>query len=508
MRDLLRRLIDKHPLAVLLAVGLLLRVIAAFFARGYMATDDHFQVIELAAQWLRGHHDYLPGDTQFYRSLLYPGVNWVLMALLHAMGVYNPDLVMLIDRLCHAVFSLWTIGLTYKLALLLSNRRAAWTSGLIVAMHAVMPYVAVRNLIEVVSMPFLLWGIYEITRAESEADWDRGTVVRWIGAGLALGLAFVIRWQVASGVAGIGLYLLFRHRWRAIGFVAGGVLIPVVLQGCWDWAWHDVFLGSLRAYLAQNVAHLYDTIVGPWHRYLLLIVGIFIPPFSLIFMAAMIRWVRRLGVLPWAAFAFLIAHSIIPSKQERFLLPIFPLLALMGTVGLEYWREFKGPVWHHWLRRGWIWFWIVNTPLLILALFNYSQKAKVEPLIKLYERGDASSVVLDLTESGGGMGMPEYYLDGADPSRPRPVIYEALKAEDLDSLRQKFASQAAPVPNYVLIYAKGGIEAHLVMLRERLGTVEPLEYIGPSVAERLLIFFNPRYHQAREVELCRLALHP
>ncbi|HLG94650.1 MAG TPA: hypothetical protein VI546_07425, partial [candidate division Zixibacteria bacterium] len=80
-----------HPLAFLLALGLILRIFAAFFARGYMGTDDHFQVIEIAADWQRGNFVFLPGDTQFYRSLFYPALNWLLMAFLHQFGIYHPD---------------------------------------------------------------------------------------------------------------------------------------------------------------------------------------------------------------------------------------------------------------------------------------------------------------------------------------------------------------------------------------------------------------------------------
>ena len=41
-----------HPLRSILIVGLIFRLIAAFFSKGYAFTDDHYFVIEEAQQWI------------------------------------------------------------------------------------------------------------------------------------------------------------------------------------------------------------------------------------------------------------------------------------------------------------------------------------------------------------------------------------------------------------------------------------------------------------------------
>ena len=76
-----------------------LRLVAAIFSRGYMASDDHFQVVELAAEWMRGNPVFLDGQERFYRTLLYPGAHWLVMALCHGAGLFHPDAVMTIVRL-------------------------------------------------------------------------------------------------------------------------------------------------------------------------------------------------------------------------------------------------------------------------------------------------------------------------------------------------------------------------------------------------------------------------
>jgi hypothetical protein len=495
MRSRLQREIETHPLRLLVIVGLGLRLVAAIFARGYMATDDHNQVIEMAAQWLRGGSDYLAGDRQFYRSLLYPYVNYLQIAGCHAIGITHPDRVMFVNRLLHAVFSLWTVVLAYRLGNRLGDARVAFTSGLIVAASAVMPYVAVRNLIEAVAIPFLLLGVYEAVCAMQ----DRGAQTRrWFFAGIAFGIAFLIRWQVASAVAGVGVYLLVKREWRGLSLLSLAFMLPVACEGLWDWQAHGVFLGSFWRYIEYNTRHAYDYVVGPWYRYLVLILGIFIPPFSLFLVYASGRYIRRLGILAWAVLPFLIVHSIVPGKQERFLLPIFPELALLFVLAVWHWQREHSEVSARRIRYGWRWFWTVNVILLFGALTHYGQRGKIEPLIGLYEQGNALAVLFDMTERGRQTDLPLYYLDGGGIGAT-PVIFQAVNVGEIDSLS---VSPDARTWKYVVVFSRGGFEEHRAMLEARLGPLEIVRHIGPTLIEKALLFFNPKYTHSRESWLC------
>lgn len=497
MRSRLQREIDEHPLRLLLLIGLVLRLVAAFFARGYMATDDHNQVIELAASWLRGNNDYLAGDSQFYRSLLYPAMNYYQLAFCHSIGIVHPDYVMLINRLIHALFSLWAIVLTYKLGLRLGDKSVAWTAGLIVAAHAVMPYVSVRNLIEGVCIPFLLWGMYEIVCVDDDRE-NRNR--RWIMAGLAFGVGFLIRWQIASAIAGIGVYLVIRRQWRGVMLMSLAFLIPVIIEGVWDWHTHGVFLGSLVRYLEHNAIHAYDYVVGPWYRYLLLVLGIFVPPFSLLCLYASGRYIKRLGLIAWAVLPFFIVHSLVPGKQERFLLPIFPEIALMFVLALWYWRRECSENWNRWIGYGWKWFWAVNTVLLIGALTHYGQRGKIEPLIGLFEQGDARSVLFDMTERGRRTDLPTYYADGGG-SRLMPEMFQAARIEEIDSV---LAAGGPGTWDYVVVFSRGQFDEHRIMLEQRLGKLELVRHTGPTLVEDFLQAVNPKYTHSRESWLCRV----
>ena len=70
---------DDHPLAIILVLGFLFRMLAAFFARGWGMLDDHFLVIEASQSWVDGYdynfwfpwseHNFGPTG----HNLFYPG---------------------------------------------------------------------------------------------------------------------------------------------------------------------------------------------------------------------------------------------------------------------------------------------------------------------------------------------------------------------------------------------------------------------------------------------------
>ena len=49
----LRRLIETYPLTVVMIVAILARAIAVLFSKGYMASDDHFETVSVAYNWLQ-----------------------------------------------------------------------------------------------------------------------------------------------------------------------------------------------------------------------------------------------------------------------------------------------------------------------------------------------------------------------------------------------------------------------------------------------------------------------
>ena len=49
----MKQFITKHPLLFVILIAIALRIPAVFFSKGYMASDDHFETINVAYKWLQ-----------------------------------------------------------------------------------------------------------------------------------------------------------------------------------------------------------------------------------------------------------------------------------------------------------------------------------------------------------------------------------------------------------------------------------------------------------------------
>src|SRR5205814_94814 len=80
---------------------------------------------------------------------------------------------------------------------------------------------------------------------------------------------------------------------------------------------------------------------------------------------AAIRGGRMCPRLAVPTLAFLVASSLVPNKQERFLLPVLPALLILGAVGISNVRDwFARRGWSSVYNWSWAYFVVVNTLLL------------------------------------------------------------------------------------------------------------------------------------------------
>ena len=228
------------------------------------------------------------------------------------------------------------------------------------------------------------------------------------------------------------------------------------------------------------------------------LVGLFVPPFSLLFLTAAARGGKDLALLGVPTLVFLVAHSAIANRQERFLLPVLPVIILLAALGF-------GPVaaWlaaRSWSRvYGWLWkyYWAVNTVLLAGTLFVYGKKDRVAPLVYVQARHDATGVVV--VQYTYLFPVPVYYL-----GRPRPpVIVFADRnrlAQDAQAVRA-----ASPAPNYLILYSDSA-EADAARLERALGArLEREATVTPSLGDELAHLVNPRRNHATSAVVMSIA---
>jgi ribosomal protein L21E len=481
---------NEKPLLLILIAGGFFRLLAVFFAKGYGMSDDHFLVIEPSQSWVDGfdYDNWLPvltkGLTQASgHSLLYPGLHYILFYLFKLIGIVNPNTKMILIRFLHAVYSMIVIVTGYKIAEKVSGKNCARLAGLLLAIAFFMPWLSVRNLVEVVCIPPLMLATWYIYKYDNE-NYKAG-----LFAGIMLGLAFSIRFQTATFIAGFGLALLLMQRWKtAIYLIAGLVLSVGIVQLTTDvLIWKKPFV-EFSEYVRFNIVNRTAYGGGSWYKYLLLLSGILIPPMSIILMIGFLKSWRKHFILFFPAFLFFVFHSSFPNKQERFIIPFIPFLITCGMIG---WYEILHASRRQWLNKlnrvAWIVFFILNTIPLFVCSMSYSKRSRVESMLYLYKKGDTKTICVEESIHSSVTLPPLFYLGKWG------TVYDLSSTRNMDTLLcdMQQTKDKTSLPQYVLFNQTDDLEKRVIAFKKYFPGITFEAEIKPGFIDALLNRLNP-----------------
>jgi hypothetical protein len=474
---------ETRPLRVIIALTLLTRLLAAFFSPGYGMFDDHFLIIEspwdharVGKPWFGVHE---------HTTRIYTLIHFLFHDLALRVDLQDPQIRMLIIRIAHAFYSVLVVYFAYRITEKITTQATAKKVGLVLALFWLMPFMSVRNLVEMAAIPPILAAFNELYKTDNQPR-------RALWAGVLLSLAFVIRYQVILLVGGVGLALLFqRDLKRAILVGVGALVGSFLFQGMWDWILFGFPFKDFVGYLSYNATHSTDYTTGPWYVYLLLLIGILIPPTSLLLIGGFFNTWKKYLLLFLPTIIFFLFHSYFPNKQERFILTIVPLIIMLAIIGYDEWMAKESRVWIQ--KTGialWIWFWIFNTILFGLFTFNYSKKTRVESLYYLSKKERITGIVLN----GGRQSiphMPIYYLNKNVP------LYTISSADSSETarIRRELAPLTDKFPNYVILLGDENLKERAAQVAEQLQRKLFFEKeITPSLLDDVFYYLNPKFN--------------
>jgi hypothetical protein len=508
------RLWEEKPLTIIFFLAIFFRLIAVLFAKGWGMLDDHFLVVESAQSWVDGKDsDYWlpgsPGNTgPTGHNFFYPGLQFLLFSFFRLIHLNDPQLKMMIVRLLHASWSLVTIFFGYKITRKLGTGKDAKIVGLLLAIYWFMPWVSVRNMVEVFCIPFLMMATWRIIRDPEEGQ----KLSDYFIAGLFLGLAFNIRIQTVFFSVGLGLSILLNGRWKEVLVMAFGALVPIILiQGMIDTIiWGTPFV-EMAGYIKGNIVDATSYITSPWYQYFLVVLGFLLPPVSFFLFYGFLRCWKKQIILFLPVTVFFLFHSIFPNKQERFILPVLPFIIISGVIG---WNQFlenvasgrrkknepvKGDVsvsgklsadkarrWSGLIRGCWIFFWIVNLVLLVTISTMYSKRSRVEAMTYLSKYHDISYFMV-LDENNSMELFPMFYLG------QWPETYdELLEGENCDSLMIRVSKEPfQKQPRFILFTAETDLNRMVVKARKKFPYIVYETTIEPGYIDKIVKWLNP-----------------
>lgn len=490
--NIIRKYWNEKPLLVILLLAIIFRLISVIFSKGWGMLDDHFLIIEPAQAWADGlnYNNWLPdanggGSQPDGHSFLYSGIHYLLFRLCGFLNFNDPQAKMYLVRFLHAAFSLITVYYGYKLTEKLSSREEAKLSGLLLAIFWAIPFASVRNLVEVVCIPFMMLGIWYIYKAR---ETGRGRQL-YLVAGIIMGLGFSIRFQTAIFISGVGLVMLLSKQWKPMLYFSIGVLLSIIsVQGIIDYFIWGYPFAEMGEYIRYNIEAANDYITGPWYRYLIFLSMFLIPPVSFFLFVGFFRVWKKHFLIFLPVFIFVLFHSIFPNKQERFILPVIPFIIILGVIGWTdfirqstFWKKYPGL-----LHVCWTFFWIINTAVLFIITPMYSKKARVEGMVYLSRYKDITNILIEDINRSGAVIIPQFYLQQwvkvGEISKKNPSELYAKWMHSVNANRY---------PRFVIFYGPEQLEQRLGNLKKLLPGIIYETTIEPGFIDGLLYRANP-----------------
>ncbi len=488
--DKIYQLWKENPLKMIIWLAVIARLIAAIFSKGYGMHDDHFLIIEPAQSWVDGfdHDDWLPwnqaeGEERAY-NFFYVGIMYLILLFLKTAGISNPQTVMFIVRILHGALSIATVHLGYKITEKLLDRKSAGTVGLILALLWLIPFVSVRNLVEIVCVPFMMYSTWLLIKDHSA----KKVLLYAMLSGFVIGIAFSVRYQTILFAGGLGLGLLILKRWKeGIAFGVGYLVSFALIQGGLDIIFYGKPFMALHDYIEYNIIHSHDYFISPWYNYILLILGILIPPISIFIFFGFLRvWKKHLLIfLP--TMVFFAFHSYVPNKQERFILPILAFIIILGIIG---WNEFvkNSSFWEKRkkiIRGSWIFFWVFNTIVLLIVSTTYSKKAKVEAMMYLSRYENIQSIMYNSYRAYSNVMCPRSYLG--------EWVKEQSITSDLpvEKLKDRVFTDENYQPRFILFFEDVDLDKRIAEVKEMFPNIVFERKFEPGLIDRLVHWLNP-----------------
>jgi hypothetical protein len=488
--DFLQKLWKDKPLFIILLAGIFFRVLAIIFSKGYAMMDDHYLVIEQAQQWVDNidGNKWLPSYGAAIpsgHSLFYVGIHFFIFKGLEFVGILDPQIKMYFIRLILAAYSLITILFGYKIALHYSDKNSAKTVAVLLSVLWLFPFLSVRNLVEFSCIPVFIYGLWLVIKS---IDKNKNILIMFV-AGLITGISISIRFQAVLLIIGLGMALIFKKKWiAAICYSLGAIISFAIIQGIIDGIiWGRPF-AEFTEYLKYNLENRYNYFTGNWYNYILLILGLLIPPVSFFIFFGWIRTWKKYLIVFLPAFVFLLFHMYFPNRQERFILPILPLIIISGIIG---WNEFvtKSAFWGRrkkMLYYSWVFFWLINISLLIPLSITYTKRSYAEAMTYLKNKSVKCLVVDDKNHDSNPI-MPRFYLDSWDPIYYSSGVHpysEIIYVKDYLTLVKK------PLPQYFVFLETENLQNRVDSINKIFPGLELDTIIEPGLIDKVMHFLN------------------
>lgn len=376
-------LFQRHPLAISLIVAFIIRAVAAWRNYGPFAVDDYQNVIEPAMRYLMlGTKPEIP--TLRFELLPY-AFAW-FMKPLYLLGVKRADFLVSFAYFIMGVISLTQIVAMHRIGSLLLNETWRNAMTLFSAVWAIAPIFTNSADIAGPSYILLTFCILHLIRATPEKFGLQNSAapgfMPFLWCGFYLSAAIFFRFSLAPLYFALAVWLLVVvHRaakLRAVLYYALGGLLTAIIMVLLELFNKKAPFSTALEFIKYNLgAHIQTQSYGsmPWHLYLVIFLMFPLPLLSFFFWYPMFTAARRYSALTTLFLTFLVSHSLIAFKLERYVIPVMPIFMLFLFAGMQ---QFADRRWLRWSYRILI---ILNALMILPVALTMQQRAGVDGAI-------------------------------------------------------------------------------------------------------------------------------
>lgn len=441
-------------------LGLGLTLLVSFFNQGIIALDDYYEIIA----------HIIPAQTSSFSLAIteagfrspFPSV--VLLALTKFalfLGLESPISQLRFVMLClgGGIYAL----MCFCASGFFSTTQEKLISSFLVSFYFVLPLLYGRPLIENLSGAFLVLGAFfafKLCQTE-KPHWLFFSI-------LSISIASLFRFQTGVCILALPLLLLLRKQHKVWDVFFLSLLFCFFLTGTIDWLLTGGFHRSVIAYTSYNISHSSSYGTTPFYTFFLLFFGLSIPP-TFLGSYKGFSWKKQFEpLLPVALFffVFVIAHSFVPHKEERFMIPVLVLFLILLTPIACFWAFEKKSKW----RVGYF------CALNFLLLFLTSTSAPQNNVISLVRYLDEHPTIKTVVNSGDSVVLfPKAF-----------TLREDIEIRTFDFFSVSFRNLGCSTA----IAIREG-------LYEGFGNLKVLAQFSPGPLEALLVKLNPRQNARR-----------
>ncbi len=446
---------------LLVISGILIFSFTAIWNVGFIAIDDYVELISktLPAQEVNAKNII---GTSGIRPPIPQLILYSLTSLGLKIGFEHPLNQFRFALFCLGMFSFLMHYLSIHL--IFKNKKKIEIALFFLSFYFVSPLFLTRAMFETMAMPYFsfsasLFSLYFLTSKISFLVYSM----------VFLSISSILRFQTGIPVLAILFIILIKKKYHhlLIFFLLGSALF--LLTGLFDFFFKNGFHNTLFSYVKFNILNQNQFPFSPFYTYTLLFIGLSLPP---AFFAKYrgFNWKEEYyPLIPLLMFfaIFLIAHTLVPHKEDRFMLPLL-FIFMMLLVPLFNYIINNNLKW----RRNY--FLILNGILLILTCVYIPQYNAVGPALFLNKNSHIKKVVY-LEDSLGF--LPTVFLKNK-------VKFVNIKAKDLSTLNYN---------EFLLVSKKK--EPLIEPIRNKLIHIKDFK---PGIFEKLAIIFNPSHNSRRD----------